>query len=216
MGDIPQFHLFIRKLWQPIVFSPNLTPKRPRGVGTLPNLCLVSWVLIPWLRSGLIWGQWGPVPWENLLADGFILFNHVEIVIHYNPPKTHNVPFGDVLEPSTSWAFLKEKPHFNKTPSWSFMDWDPHTEDVGVFYEGVGSCLWHWLAVAEKRACTRSAWMGQWNRRPRRKLQYSPLVENFLRARKYSSVNLVRATRHLGSSADTALVAPHLVPRVDR
>lgn len=36
--------------------------------------------------------------------------------------------------------------------------------------------------------------MGQWNRRPRRKLQYSPLVENFLRARKYSSVNLVRAT----------------------
>eukprot|EP00440_Ansanella_granifera_P038454 gb/GFBE01041727.1/.p1 GENE.gb/GFBE01041727.1/~~gb/GFBE01041727.1/.p1 ORF type:complete len:427 (+),score=90.33 gb/GFBE01041727.1/:1-1281(+) len=30
--------------------------------------------------------------------------------------------------------------------------------------------------------------------RPRRKLQYSPLVENFLRARKYSSVNLVRAT----------------------
>eukprot|EP00438_Fugacium_kawagutii_P027379 Skav211475 [mRNA] locus=scaffold1118:102962:121514:- [translate_table: standard] len=40
----------------------------------------------------------------------------------------------------------------------------------------------------------KSAWMGQWNRRPRRKLQYSPLVENFLRARKYSSVNLVRAT----------------------
>ncbi len=44
----------------------------------------------------------------------------------------------------------------------------------------------------------RSAWMGQWNRRPRRKLQYSPLVENFLRARKYSSVNLVRATSPLG------------------
>ncbi|CAL1170047.1 unnamed protein product [Cladocopium goreaui] len=44
-------------------------------------------------------------------------------------------------------------------------------------------------SLAEK-----SAWMGQWNRRPRRKLQYSPLVENFLRARKYSSVNLVRAT----------------------
>eukprot|EP00435_Cladocopium_sp_Y103_P001709 s3272_g1.t1 len=42
-------------------------------------------------------------------------------------------------------------------------------------------------SLAEK-----SAWMGQWNRRPRRKLQYSPLVENFLRARKYSSVNLVR------------------------
>ena len=40
----------------------------------------------------------------------------------------------------------------------------------------------------------RTAWMGHWNRRPRRKLQYSPLVENFLRARKYSSVNLVRAT----------------------
>jgi hypothetical protein len=30
--------------------------------------------------------------------------------------------------------------------------------------------------------------------RPRRHLRYSPLVENFLRARKYSSVNLVRAT----------------------
>lgn len=30
--------------------------------------------------------------------------------------------------------------------------------------------------------------------RPRRKLQYSPLVEHFLKARKYSSVNLVRAT----------------------
>eukprot|EP00913_Durusdinium_trenchii_P003968 g3676.t1 len=44
-------------------------------------------------------------------------------------------------------------------------------------------------SLAEK-----SAWMGQYNRRPRRKLQYSPLVENFLRARRYSSVNLVRAT----------------------
>jgi len=31
--------------------------------------------------------------------------------------------------------------------------------------------------------------------RPRRQLRYSPLVENFLRARKYSSVNLVRATQ---------------------
>jgi len=31
--------------------------------------------------------------------------------------------------------------------------------------------------------------------RPRRHLRYSPLVENFLRARKYSSVNLVRATQ---------------------
>ncbi|CAJ1348768.1 unnamed protein product [Effrenium voratum] len=40
----------------------------------------------------------------------------------------------------------------------------------------------------------KQAWVGQWNRRPRRKLQYSPLVENFLRARKYSSVNLVQAT----------------------
>eukprot|EP00933_Yihiella_yeosuensis_P073980 TRINITY_DN82791_c0_g1_i1.p1 TRINITY_DN82791_c0_g1~~TRINITY_DN82791_c0_g1_i1.p1 ORF type:complete len:432 (+),score=70.10 TRINITY_DN82791_c0_g1_i1:123-1418(+) len=30
--------------------------------------------------------------------------------------------------------------------------------------------------------------------RPRRKLQYSPLVEHFLKVRKYSSVNLVRAT----------------------
>ena len=40
----------------------------------------------------------------------------------------------------------------------------------------------------------KTAWMGHFNRRPRRKLQYSPLVENFLRAKKYSSVNLVRAT----------------------
>lgn len=53
---------------------------------------------------------------------------------------------------------------------------------------------------AGAQACRppRSAWMGQYNRRPRRKLQYSPLVENFLRARRYSSVNLVRATSDLG------------------
>lgn len=215
MGDIPQFHLFIRKLWQPIVFFPNLTPKRPQG-----NLWITvseAWERFPTFAwSAECWFPGWEVAWfegSGGLCHGKIyllmvsFFSTMLRLWYITTPQRLTMyllgMFWSHQPVELSWRESHTSRKHLVDLSWTEI----HILKMLVYFTKVWEVVKMTPArrKAEKRAeSTRSAWMGQWNRRPRRKLQYSPLVENFLRARKYSSVNLVRATRHLGLSVDTA------------